>query len=371
MRGRFHRFALRACVTCSAFAFLALPGLSLGAESKLSPQEQALVREAKKEGSVIVINPLLQDDTVRAWSAAFLKYYDLGSGFQFNNLRKGTGAVVAQVRQEIKAGKFSVDAVFVNNPPFFDAAAKQGAFLKLESAHWKNHEAGVKKAGQYANYPYVVTPFGYAFIAVWNANCPGMKDVNIASIWDTVAPALKGKTISPDLPKSSTLTNSVIGLMEAGVDMNLFWDKLKATDAMVELRTEAKMQMILTCERAVDMWNLGVRAYQATEGKPELRKHIRFGTFKEGHLMLGNQMSVLKGALRPNAAKLMVEFFLTKESADLMAEYEAEYSFLEGWKIPPKAQPFMPEIKVLGLKDWVATGKQAERVREEWEKRFK
>ena len=34
------------------------------------------------------------------------------------------------------------------------------------------------------------------------------------------------------------------------------WDKLKATDPIVEFRTEAKMQMVVSCQRPFDMWNL-------------------------------------------------------------------------------------------------------------------
>ena len=37
-------------------------------------------------------------------AAAFKKRYDLGDDFQFNSLRKGTGATVAQVKQEIQSG---------------------------------------------------------------------------------------------------------------------------------------------------------------------------------------------------------------------------------------------------------------------------
>jgi ABC-type Fe3+ transport system substrate-binding protein len=369
MSDRLRSFTLRMCAPLAAIALLALPGTSLGA--KLTPQEEKLLREAKKEGSVTVINPLFQDSTTKAFGDAFVKFYGLGPNFKFNNLRKGTGAVVAQVRQEIQAGKFTADAVFVNNPPFFAAAAKQGAFLALDSGRWKDFAAGVKKAGQYSNYPYVVTPFAYTFVPVWNANCPGMANVKIDSFFDAASPALKGKTISPDITKSSTYTNTVIGLMEAGVDVNAFWDKLKATDPIVEFRTEPKIQMVVKCERPFDMFNLAIRVFQGTEGKPELRKHIRIGSYKEGHVMLGNQMAVLKGAAKPNAAKLMVEFFLTKEGADLMARYENNYSFLAGWKIPEDIRSWMHELKPLGLKDWVGAGKKFKPVRDEWIKRFK
>ena len=48
----------------------------------------------------------------------------LGPNFKFNNLRKGTGATVAQIRQEIQAGKHTVDILIVSAPGFFDEAVQ-------------------------------------------------------------------------------------------------------------------------------------------------------------------------------------------------------------------------------------------------------
>ena len=74
----------------------------------ITPQEKKLIPGAKAEGSVTLINPLFSDRTSKRIGAAFKKKYGLGDGFKVNMLRKGTGATVAQVRQEIKAGKFTV-----------------------------------------------------------------------------------------------------------------------------------------------------------------------------------------------------------------------------------------------------------------------
>ena len=92
----------------------------------LTAQEKALIEGAKKEGSVTILNPIFSDRTGQNLAAGFKKRYGLGDDFQFNNLRKGTGATVAQVRQEIQAGKFTVDVLLVSSPGFFDEAAKRG-----------------------------------------------------------------------------------------------------------------------------------------------------------------------------------------------------------------------------------------------------
>ncbi len=371
MRHRIEPVVLKLSTTLAAGLFVAAASVSA---ADLTPQEKALIPLAKKEGAVTVINPLFSDRTATRMAAAFKKRYGLGDDFKFNNIRKGTGATVAQVRQEMKAGRFTVDVHIVSDPGFFAAAAKRGAYEKLDSGYWKDHVDLVKKAGQYSNYPYVVVPLAYTFQPVWNSSCPGMENFNVTSFNDVTASSLKGKTIASDLTKSSTYTNTTISLMEAGVDMFAMFKKLKTTDPLIEFRTEPKMQLVISCERPLDMWNLSGRVYQNVAKKPELAKTLKIGYYKEGQVMLGNQAAVLKGAPHPNAGKLLIEFLLSKEGADVFVEGEAIYTFLKGYQPPAAAKPYLLDLsqhKLLGLKDWVAARKKFKSVRGDWTKIFK
>ncbi len=264
-------------ISIALFAVFSLVPTAFAAD--LSPQEQKLIPLAKAEGAVTLINPLFSDRTAKRLGEAFIKHYGLGDDFKFNNIHKGTGATVSTVRQEIKANKFTIDVHLISAPGFFAAAAERGAFLELDSANWKDQVELVERAGQYHNYPYVVVPLAYTFQPVWNATCPGMENVNVTSYADVAEPELKGKTISSDITKSFTYTNTVIFLTEAGMDMNALWDQVKATDPIVEFRTEPKMQMIIACERPFDMWNLSGRVYQNVVKKPELAKMLRIGSY--------------------------------------------------------------------------------------------
>jgi iron(III) transport system substrate-binding protein len=357
-----------------AGAAAALLATSASLAAELTANEKKLAEGAKKEGAVTILNPIFSDRTGELLGKAFVAHYNLGPNFKFNNLRKGTGQTVAQVRQEIVANKFTVDILLVSAPAFFDEAAKRGAFEKLESDYWKNHADLTKQAGQYANYPHVVVPFAYTFQPVWNSACPGMADFNPTMYPDTVKPELKGKTIASDLTKSITYTNTAMSLQENGVlQLKPFWEKLKATDPLVEFRTEPKMQMVITCQRPFDMWNLSGRVYQNIVKKADLAKTIKIGTYKEGHVMLGNQAAVIKGGPHPNAAKLLIEFMLKKEGTDIFIEGEAMYSFMKGYQPPPETKPYVFDLtktKLLGLKDWIASGKLAKEVRDDWQAKF-
>ncbi len=373
MTSKLRRISLSAC-GLAALA-LAMTADRAGAQ-ELNATEKKLMAAAKAEGEVTILNPLFADETGRNLGDAFKKRYDLGANFKVNNVRKGTGQVVAQARQEILAGKLTSDIVIVSAPLFYEEAAKRGAFLPLDSGYWKDHEEVAKKAGQYFNYPHVVLPFAYTFQPVWNASCPGMENFNPTSYADVATAALAKKTIASDVSKSITYANTVAALQESGaVDIPKLWAAIKTTDPVIEFRTEAKMQMVVSCERPFDMWNLSGRVAQNIEKKPELAKALKIGSYKEGHVMLGNQAAVLKGAAHPNAALLMIEFMLSKEGTDILVVGEGVYSFMKGYKPPAAMAPYLldlEKIKLIGMKEW--TGSDAQKdfksVRDEWQKIF-
>jgi iron(III) transport system substrate-binding protein len=350
-------------------------GSSAIAGGHLTAQEQSLIAGAKAEGEVTIIHPIFSDRTAQRMGEAFKKRYGLGDDFQFNSLRKGTGATVAQVRQEIQANKFTVDLILVHSPAFFDQAAERGAFAELDSGNWKDSTKLVESAGQYSKYPYVVTPLAYTFQPVWNASCPGMENFSVDSYEDAVEASLKGKTISSDITKSFTYTNTVIALSKAGaVNFEEFWPALAKTDPIVEFRTEPKMQMLISCQRPFDMWNLSGRVYQNVIKDPGLADKIKMGSYKEGQAMLGNQVAVLKGAPNPNAAKLLIEFLLSEEGSDIFVEGEAVYSFREGYEAPAAAAPYLmnlSEHKLVGMDDWVGAVADYKSQRELWQENFR
>ena len=115
--------------------------------------------------------------------------------------------------------------------------------------------------------------------------------------------------------------------------------------------------MVMSCERPLDMWNLSGRVLQAEQLDPSLKGKLKFGIYKEGQVMLGNQMAVLKGGPNPNAGKLFVEFMLSKEGADVYVADEILYSFRSNYTAPEEAQPYLFDLnkeKLVGMDDWVA-----------------
>ena len=223
----------------------------------------------------------------------------------------------------------------------------------------------------------MIVPLAYTFRPIWNVTCPGMADFNVTSYKDVFEmPRLKGKTIASDLSKSFTFTNTFAALVENGVvtDRKAFWSKLKATEPLVEFRSEAKIQLVINCERPLDMWITAGRVLQNVQAEPKLKDIIKIGYYEEGQVMLGNQAAVLKGAPHPNAGKLLLEFMLRKEGADAFVKGEALYTFRKDYQPPEEAKPYLLDLskqKLLGLKDWAEGAQQMKVLREEWESFFK
>ena len=62
-----------------------------------------------------------------------------------------------------------------------------------------------------------------------------------------------------------------------------------------------------------------------------------------------------------------------QEGTDIFVEGEAVYSFREGYKPPEAAAPYLldiTQIKLLGMKDWVAAQGEFEKVRGDWQQIF-
>src|SRR4029079_2373928 len=126
----------------------------------------------------------------------------------------------------------------------------------------------------------------------------------------------------------------------------------------------------VSCQRPLDMWNLTGRAYQDILKKPDLIKVMKFGIYTEGQVILGNQAAVIKGAPHPNAAKLFMEYMLSKEGADIMVVGEMMFTFLKNYTPPNEAEHYvfdLNKVKLLGMKDWVAAGAKFKATREAWQ----
>ncbi len=350
---------------------------ALWAAAALGPRPSAagedparMLEPAKAEGEVHYQDAIVLPATHEALASAFRKKYGLPASFKVTHTLRRTGEVVATATQEIKARKFTVDIVWVGVPPFFKAAARQGDLLPYTSPEWRHYDPVMKRLGLEADPPHWITPTGYSFIPTWNRACPGFDKVNVESWRDLLNPAFKGKIIMGDIRKSGTQTDTHLGLMRIlGED---FFPKLGELQPVLILPTQEITQKLITCEYGIAVWNLHGRVYQTHRENP--RSQMVFASPREGIVILGSHLAILKGAPHPNAAKLFVDFLLGEEGARIFAAGEGAFVFREGFKYPAEVAPFLPpldQVKAVPM-DWAKiTAADRERARENFRKAFR
>jgi len=324
---------------CAALALVLLRGGAAGwaADAELAK----LIEAAKKEGEVHYIDATNQPKTQALLDKAFRKKYGMPDSFKFTHTLQGTGQVVATVQQEIKAGQHTIDVVWVSAPGFFKAAAKEAHFLPYVSPEWKRYEGTVKRLGVEADPPQWITPSAYSFVPVWNRKCAGFANVQIKSWKDLINPAYKGKMIIADARKSTTYAASWFGL-EGALGKDYFSRFVEVTQPAIFFRTEESLQKVMSCEYPIQNFQLSGRVYQRVQDDPTLNLGVAWP--EEGVVVLGVQMAILKGSKRPNAAKLLVDFFLSEEGMEAYIQGEALFTFREGFKAPAAPGKYTPDI---------------------------
>jgi len=331
--------------------------LCAGPRAARAAEEPArMVELAKAEGEVHYQDAIVLPSTHEALAAAFKKKYNLPASFKVTHTLRRTGEVVATATQEIKAGKFTVDIVWVGFPDFFKTAARQGDLLPYASPEWRHYEPVMKRLGLEADAPRWITPSGYSFVPTWNRACRGFEKVNIQSWRDLLNPAFKNKIIMGDIRKSGTQTDTYLGLMRVlGED---YFPKMGELQPILILPTQEITQKLITCEYGIAAFNLHGRVYQAHREDP--KSQLVSANPREGIVILGSQLGILKGAPHPNAAKLFVDFLLSDEGARVFTAGEGALVFREGFKYPPEVAPYLPpldQVKAVPM-DWPKITKQ-------------
>lgn len=332
-------------VTCLALGCAAIAAAALGGALPVAAAEAdlaKLIEAAKAEGEVHYIDAVVHPKTQVLLDQAFRKKYGLPESFKFTHTLQGTGQVVASVQQEIKAGQYNIDVVWVGAPSFYKAAAKEGHLLPYASAQWKHFEGMVKRLGVEADPPYWVSPVAYAFVPVWNRKCPGFADVQITSWKDLLNPAFRGKMIISDVRRSFTFAATWVGL-EGPLGKAYFEKFVEVTQPAVIFRTEESLQKVISCEYPIQNWQSPGRVYQRVHEDPTLNLGIAWP--QEGIVMLGVPLAILKGTKRPNAAKLLVEFLLSEEGMTAYVTGEPRLSLREGLTVPDAVKQYLPDIE--------------------------
>ncbi len=157
-------------------------------------------------------------------------------------------------------------------------------------------------------------------------------------------PALKGKTIFPDLVKS-------LSQLELSMDIEKrmgegFIQKFKdVTEPAIYFRSAEMVEKMLTGEYPLTIMVEASRLWDAWRRMPEEDFGVVFP--KEGLALLPVPMGIPAKAPHPNAAKLFQDFILSREGAQIIEDGEIQRIFRSDIKVPKGSEWLLPSYKNL------------------------
>lgn len=326
-----------------------------------------VIEGAKKEGAVTWIDARASQENDKIYADAFRRRYGLPDSFEVRHIVKGSGDVITQVQEEVKAGKLTVDVVWVGAPDVFEALRKANALVAFEPTEIKAIEQLTREIKWPNNPPYWYSSGGFTFQPVWNRK---FFNGEITSWYDTANPEFKNAAIQGDIRTSSTMTDWFWRLHQELPD---YFQKYKdATDPVLLFRIPEQLQKITSGERVVTNAADPGRAYRLAVQDPSIQIGVAWP--KEGVTPIPFQQAVLANSPHPNAAKLFADFLVSKEGQQVWLEYEGAWPMRTDLTYNEQMRKYVKrfdEVKLLPI-DWDKVGpEERDKARAEFRRIFK
>ena len=286
----------------------------IASAEQFDTRTQKLIDGAQKEGSLVYIDNLMAPASRDAMNAAFVKHYGL-KNFKVTQYLLKSSEVIARVEQELRADKLSADVVLVNVTTFWRSLQEQGALADYCSPEYKAFTA-LSKAGIPDGGCFYKAAYGVAFTPMWN---PKYVKENLDSWQKLVDPKYKGQIIFSDPLKGAVYLDTYIGLRKI-LDQAWF-KKMAALNPVFLVRSTDIRDKVMTGEYPIAALGYAPRAYQSRKDV-----ELRASYPKEGVVVMGGFAGIMAKAAHPNAARLWIDFFFSKEGQEVLQKYEAVIS---------------------------------------------
>jgi iron(III) transport system substrate-binding protein len=277
-------------------------GLILPA-GRISAQERSAIEEgAKKEGKVALATSVSVADFPK-FLAAFTRKYpflDVNSGLY----QAATGTVLARVDAELRAGASTFDVLHIANLAAYLAFARDGLLMPYASPEAAAYPANAKDKDLWT------TVRAVGVMLAYNKNV--LAPDKAPKAWaDLLKPDFSGKKL--------VIQNAAAGTWQMGVYM------LEKTFGLDYVKKLAAQQLIITTGAAqqIDMINRGEALVAVGIDHTVLFTDAvaKAGVVpvypSDGMPTAATPIAILKGAPHPNAAKLLVDYMLSKEGQEV------------------------------------------------------
>jgi iron(III) transport system substrate-binding protein len=312
--------------------------------STAEPQE-ALIAKAKAEGKVTfyanitAIEPVMQ---------AFTKKY----GVKGEYTRVSTDKFVATVATEHEAGKLMAD-VLQAPIPILDILKGKGVLASYKSPVAANYPEWTRKDE-------AIQIFGIEYVAlIYNKELVKPGDVP-KKYEDLTDPKWRGKIVMANPTSHATTISWLVGLKEKVFSTEEAWMKfVKGLAANKPMFVSSFGPTPAPIESGEKLIGISMPKYILTKAPAPLD----WARVEQPLIGTPRGMSIPRKAPHPNAAKLFFDYWLSRESAKILAEKVGEYVLYSG-VFPPingiekaKVQPIR-ELSDDEIRRWAAEFKK-------------
>lgn len=290
------------------------------------------VDAAKREGKVAWYSstPIKLAQQI---SSDFEKKY----GIKVELFRSGGSAIISRFAQERSAGHNGADVITASDTTAFDRFVKEGAFIRFNPEGYEHIPAVLRNPDGYyiAQRLNVISFYG-------RTDLIASKDMPRS--WDALLDSkYKGKMVMPD-PSFSAQPLAVVGTM-AKVRGWEYFKKLNDNGILVVKGNQQVVDMVNKGERPVAIaadQSYGLNA--ARQGRAIENVIPTDGTF-----VISAPTAVIKGAAHPEAAKLLVQFMITKDTQNYLSSM-GNYPSRDDVD-PPAGSQRLKDMKIIPIDD--------------------
>ena len=294
--------------------------VSLVLISSAGAQDRALFEAAKKEGSVTIFGSL-QDDVMRSIQASFEKKYP---GVKSVYWRASTTAAMERAMGEFRSGKVSWD-VFFTGVDAMEIMRREGMFQKYQTPASVNFDKHYHHEFYSPNYRSSIIGLVYNTRYIQPKEAP-------KSYWDYVDPKWSGKTTMSDPAVHSSMAKWLSSLHLVLGDTakeEEYIRRLAASRPLFHPSLTPAVESIANGEKPLGIAYIKYVCDLGKSGAP--LDYVRLPAY----LGESNYIAIGSKTQNPNAAKLWIDHWYSKESAEALAK-DCEFVNLKGVYPPLK-----------------------------------
>lgn len=283
-------------------------------------QDKEILEGAKREGKVTIFGSI-QDDVMRDILGSFEKKYP---GIKPIYWRASTTAVMERAMAEFRTGRVSWD-VFFTGVDAMEIMRREGMFLKYQTAAAANFDKAFHHEFYSPNYRNSVVGFIYNTRYLKPAEAP-------KSYWDYIDSKWDGKTVMSDPSVHTSMVKWLSSLEAVLGDQGKedeYIQRLAASRPMLHNSFTPGVETISSGEKPLGINYIKYVCDLSKKGVP--LDYVRLPAY----LAEGNYIAVGSKAQNPNAAKLWIDHWYSRESMEVLAK-DCEFVNLRGVYPPLK-----------------------------------